>query len=180
MLNRVRGYIEDAQTASRNGNEEAFARSINSAVSALSGANAADPSALLQALGSDSAVPAVQAVYARLRRSMDPLGGFEAAVRLPTYQPMDRASAVIHYADRVPFAWVVAIAIDVLPLSLLLLVLLAAHRAPPPPAPPMIYDYDYEELLRATLEDDDEIVDSLNDDPPPAAPPRKRGRPRKT
>lgn len=156
LLAHVRGQIEAAQTASRIGDENGFAVAVNSAISGLSSANAADPGALLQALGSDSDVAAVQAVYTRLRRSMDGLGTFEAPIRLPSYQPMDRATAVIHYAANVPFAWAVAVAIDVLPLALLLLILLASHRGPPAPAPAMPYDYDYDELVRDLLDEDDE------------------------
>lgn len=176
LLSRVRGQIELAQEASRAGDEQTFGTAVNSVISGLGSANAANPSALLQALGTDSPVVLVQAVYARLRDSMDGLGEFVASVRLPSYTPMDPANAVIHYAQYVPFAWAVAVSIDCLPLALLLLILLAAYRPTEPPAAPVFYDYDYDELLQgdAEIEDVEEIVE---EEPAPVK--RPRGRPRK-
>ncbi|MEM8549112.1 MAG: hypothetical protein AAGF46_13215 [Pseudomonadota bacterium] len=171
LLSRVRGQIELAQEASRAGDEQTFSTAINSVISGLGSANAANPSALLQALGTDSQVSVVQAVYSRLRASMDGHGEFVAPVRLPAYTPMDSASAVIHYAQNVPFAWAVAVSIDLLPMAPLLLILLASYRPPEPPAPVVPYDFDYEELF---ADDEDEIEE---EEPAPVK--RPRGRPRK-
>lgn len=183
LLDQVRRQIERAQVASRAGDEGGFATAVNAAVSSLSSADAADPEQLLQALGSNSTIAEVQAVYARLGRSMERIGEFEEPLRLPGYQPMDRASAVIAYAADVPFAWAVAIAIDLLPLSLLLLVLLASYRGSAPEPHPIPYDYDYEELRVALEEADAEIEEAEEVDDEPAPPPRKTlrrgpGRPR--
>ncbi|MEM6615437.1 MAG: hypothetical protein AAF619_02795 [Pseudomonadota bacterium] len=48
------------------------------------------------------------------------------------------------YAAQGPFAWAVAVAIDILPLILLLLILLSAPRGDEdgPDAPPLVPDYD--------------------------------------
>lgn len=129
----------------------------------------------------------MQTLYDRLRRSMDGIGEFEQAVRLPVYEPTTRAAAVITYANRVPFAWGTAIALDCLPLSLLLLLLLASHRLPETAQTTIPYDhdydYDYDELerLRRVLAEDDieeaELADDEEHDAPPAKKPR--GRPRK-
>ncbi|XWN29349.1 MAG: hypothetical protein ROR55_17830 [Devosia sp.] len=173
LLSRVRGQIELAQEASRAGDEQTFSTAINSVISGLGSANAANPSALLQALGSDSQVTSVQAVYTRLRASMDGLGEFVAPVRLPGYTPMDPATAVIFYAQNVPFAWAVAVSIDCLPLALLLLILLASYRPPEPPVTTIPYDFDYEQLF----DDDDEVDETEEEEPAPVK--RPRGRPRK-
>lgn len=184
LLNHVRSQIERAQAASRQGNEEAFATAINSAVSGLASANAADPTALLQALGSASAIPEVPAVYTRLRRSMEGVGQFETAIRLPSYQPTDKATAVLDYASEVPFAWALAIALDMLPMSLLLLTLLASHRPhhPEPPTPSIPYDIDYDALMAELAEDETEPEEAEETKPSPrrsgaptAKPRAKRG-----
>ncbi|XWN31389.1 MAG: hypothetical protein ROR55_28730 [Devosia sp.] len=182
LLAHVRGQIELAQQASRAGDEETFTRAINSVTTGLSGADATDPTLMLQTLNTDSRVPAVQNIYDRLRRSMDGVGEFIAPIKMPTYTPIDRASATIHYAGYVPFAWGVALAVDLLPMALLLLLLLASHRMPQP-VQPVPYDYDYDELERLrrilTEEEEDEVTEA---EPVEEAPPatRPRGRPRKS
>jgi hypothetical protein len=53
------------------------------------------------------------------------------SVELPVWQPMNRSEAVMTYSDHVAMAWVVAVALDSLPLLLLgVLIVARSERGP--------------------------------------------------
>ncbi len=138
LLADVRDQLDRAHLAVRSGDEEAFGTAVNTAIAGLSGARAADPLQGLSGFEDQSAWPEVQAVLSRLRGTLGTAESLAAAPVLSPYTPLDRASAVIEYADEVAFAWVIAVVIDALPFTLLLLVLLAGHlRSAPAMDPPM-------------------------------------------
>ena len=141
LLAGVREQIERARQAALDGDGRAFGAAVNAALSGLSTAGSAEPLRMIGSVQDGSDLPQVQAILARLRATVGTYEEFGTRPALPAYAPMDRASAVIAYADDITFAWVIAVVADCLPAALLLLILLAAHLRQadplcPPPAIP--------------------------------------------
>ncbi|MEM1273265.1 MAG: hypothetical protein AAGF88_05575, partial [Pseudomonadota bacterium] len=78
-------------------------------------------------LGSLSSIPEVQDILRGLQGSLSGPSVLTALPQVPEYEPIDRAKAVWVYADRVPFAWAVAVAVDSLNFMLLLLMVYSVH-----------------------------------------------------
>ena len=127
LLSEISAHIEVARMASLEGDERAFGSSIRAAINGLGAAQAVDPSRVLANLQEESPFAEIQAVFSRFRGALVGFVSVGSVPPLPTYQPMDRASATREYADEVGFAWVIAVVIDSLIFALLLIILLAGH-----------------------------------------------------
>ncbi|MEM6758325.1 MAG: hypothetical protein AAF601_02485 [Pseudomonadota bacterium] len=127
MIAEIMMMIDAARHAAREGDHAVFAQL------------AARISANLRAVGvvsSDlsfgnpsgfSSIPEVQDIFRGLQGSLSGPSVLTALPQVPEYEPIDRAKAVWVFADRVPFAWAVAVAVDSLNFILLLLMVYSVH-----------------------------------------------------
>lgn len=126
LLEEVRAQIETARQALYAQDGNAFDRAVNAAIAGLGTAQAVDPSRVLADIGGVSRLSAVNGAISSLSSVLNNTQ-FGAPIDVPLYIPMDRATAVIDYAEEIAFAWAVAVAVDSLPLVLLFLLLLGRH-----------------------------------------------------
>jgi hypothetical protein len=127
----ARAALQQAQRGSAAGNEAEVGAFVGDALAHLAEAqrlsvvDLAGSAGMVQ-IGSsglarlEEATARIAEVARRVRQDRKP-------IELPVWQPMGRAEAVIVYSDHVALAWVVAVAIDLMPL-LLLGMLLTARR----------------------------------------------------
>ncbi|WMS43116.1 hypothetical protein RDV64_01545 [Acuticoccus sp. MNP-M23] len=146
LLAQVREQIERARRANLRGDEDNFGAAINAASNGLRAAEGLNAQSLMAGFATTSRIPQVEQIFSRLRNATT--GGLDlsAPVEVTAYEPLDRSAAVMRYAEKVPFAWGVAIAVDALPLALLILLILSVRR-PGPDLPVIPYDFDYDELI---------------------------------
>ncbi len=127
MIGEIMMMIDAARHAAREGDHAVFeqlAARISANLRAVGGVSS-DVS--LGNLGSFSSIPEVQDILRGLQGSLSGPSVLTALPQVPEYEPIDRAKAVWVYADRVPFAWAVAVAVDSLNFLLLLLMVFSVH-----------------------------------------------------
>jgi hypothetical protein len=133
-VNSARSALQEAERASEAGRAAAVSEAINTAFENLADAARFDASSLAISgsvirsgssglSGLDEAMANVADVARRVKQN-------RRSVELPTWTSMSRSEAVMTYSDRVGMAWIVAVALDSLPLLLLGALIVARGETP--------------------------------------------------
>ena len=127
MVAEIMMMIDAARHAAREGDHAVFEQLAARISANLRATGGISTDVTFGPMNGFSSIPEVQDILRGLQSSLSGPSILTGMPQVPEYEPMDPARAVWVYADRVPFAWAVAVAVDSLNFLLLLLMVFSKH-----------------------------------------------------